>query len=391
MSHHVEYERAGGKLISPATVVLAGIVFITFCIIAYRFIFGLGPVSNMSDGYPWGIWLGYDVAIGSAFACGGYAMAYVCYIANGWKYHSMIRSAILASMFGYILAGLSVMVDIGRYWNAYGFFMPSRMQINSVMLEVGLCIMAYCTVLLIEFAPVVLEKFQEFKPDNIARRIAEWVMPKLDKIMIFIVVLGMTLPTMHQSSLGSLFIASGTQLHPLWQTNLLPLLFLINAFMMGFAIVFFESGLSSAGFKRPYEMEVLGLTKVIPVVIAIWLVVRFVDLAVRGQLGAIFTSGAMSGAFIVEIACLVAAFILFRKKLGPRAAFYAGMLLCIGGGLYRFNVYITGFSAGPGFNTYFPSFVEFFVTFGFVALEILGYIILARLLKILPKPHASAH
>ena len=387
MSH--EYEQVKGKIVTPAVVVSALAIVIMATFVIYRMFNGIGPITNLSDGYPWGIWLGYDVAIGSAFACGGYILAIICYIMNGWKYHPMIRSAVLASMFGYALAGASVMVDIGRYWNSYGFFVPSRMQINSVMFEVALCIMAYTTVLIIEFLPSVLDRFTLFKNDSIFKKVAIFVGPKLDKVLIFIIVLGVTLPSMHQSSLGSLFIIMGTKLHVLWQTNLLPLLFLLNAMTLGLAIVFFETGLASAGFKRRYEYEALDLAKFAAVVSGLWLVVRFGDLIYRGEIAAMYNSGAMSGAFWAEIILIAIPFLIFLSKPGPKMAFYAGLLLCLGGGIYRFNVYVTGFNAGPGFEIYFPSFPEFMVTFGFVAVEVFAYLVLVKLLRIFPKEHAA--
>ena len=198
----------------------------------------------MSDGYPWGIWIAYDVATGTAIACGGYAVAILVYIRNHMRYHPLIRSCILTSMFGYGLAGFSVMVDLGRPWNAYNFFVPSKWQANSAMFEVALCVMAYSTVLIIEFLPAILYSLETsrwrrlqmvmdrlhplFAPDKDAvlgkigyvRAAAAWLRPRLEKVLIFIIVLGITLPTMHQSSLGSMLLIAATKLHPLWHSPL---------------------------------------------------------------------------------------------------------------------------------------------------------------------------
>ena len=128
MSHEKEYAVHKAPIFTPTFFVVLIIVLIGVGLMAYRYWMGVGAVSNLSDGWPWGIWLAYDVAVGSAIACGGYVMAITVYIMNKFKYHSMIRSAVLASMFGYCLAGLSIMVDIGRYWNSYGFFIPERIS-----------------------------------------------------------------------------------------------------------------------------------------------------------------------------------------------------------------------------------------------------------------------
>ncbi|HLO26007.1 MAG TPA: Ni/Fe-hydrogenase cytochrome b subunit [Geobacteraceae bacterium] len=217
--HHDEFQRLEGKIFTRSFFILLTLTVIGFYLIAVRYIKGIGAVSNMSDGYPWGIWITYDVATGTAIACGGYAMAILIYIRNRMHYHSMIRSAILTSMFGYGLAGFSVMVDLGRPWNAYNFFIPSKWQANSAMFEVALCVMAYSTVLMIEFLPAILTTLENargvrlqrlllwFSPRLVpdgdrlqaglerVRTVAAWLRPRLDKVLIFIIVLGITLPT----------------------------------------------------------------------------------------------------------------------------------------------------------------------------------------------------
>ena len=117
MSKQREYAIHKAPILTPAFFIVLAVICIGMALVVYRYFVGIGPVSNLSNGYPWGIWLSYDVATGSAIACGGYVLAVTVYIMNNFKYHSMVRSAVLASMFGYSLAGLSVMVDIGRYWN----------------------------------------------------------------------------------------------------------------------------------------------------------------------------------------------------------------------------------------------------------------------------------
>src|SRR6266581_537809 len=298
--HHDEFQRLEGKIFTKSFFILLTLTLIGFYLIAVRYIKGIGAVTNMSDGYPWGIWITYDVATGTAIACGGYAMAILIYIRNRMHYHPMIRSAVLTSMFGYGLAGFSVMVDVGRPWNAYNFFIPSKWQANSAMFEVALCVMAYTTVLLLEFLPAVLttlektewntlqlfmNKLHQYtginRPERMDERldsvkeVAAWLKPRLDKVLIFIIVLGITLPTMHQSSLGSLLLIASTKLHPLWHTGFLPLLFLINCIYIGYAIVIIESIFSSHAFNRSFEVEELaGLAGIIPWLTVIWLSVR---------------------------------------------------------------------------------------------------------------------
>ncbi|MBE2889698.1 Ni/Fe-hydrogenase cytochrome b subunit [Geobacter anodireducens] len=412
-SHHDEYQVQPGTILTRPFFILLFFVLVGLALIAYRFFAGVGAVTGLSDGYPWGIWIAYDVATGTAFACGGYALALLIYIMNRWKYHPLIRSAILTSVFGYCLAGFSVMVDLGRYWNAYGFFMPSRWQGNSVMFEVALCVMSYSTVLIIEFLPAVLYTLEHSKwkwvresshwlyarliPDtegfrnglaNVSKA-AGHLQVRLDKVLIFFIVLGITLPSMHQSSLGSMMIIAGEKLSPLWQTGFLPLLFLINCIFIGYSTVMFESILSSFGFKRAYEVhELSGIARIVPWVAGLWMAIRFGDLIWRNQIPTILTFDKNALFFLLEVLLIGGgAFMMLsrRNRLSPRLLFLSGAILMLGGGLYRFNVYLIGFNPGEGWS-YFPSVAEFLITVGIIAIEILGYLTLVKIFPVMPNP-----
>jgi Ni/Fe-hydrogenase subunit HybB-like protein len=319
-------------------------------------------------------------------------------------------------MFGYGLAGFSVMVDLGRPWNSYNFFIPSKWQANSAMFEVALCVMAYSTVLIIEFIPAILTTIENTKwermrmvrdwlhpriaPDADAmmdklervRGGAAWLKPRLNKVLIFFIVLGITLPTMHQSSLGSLLLIASTKLHPLWHTGFLPLLFLINCVFIGYAIAILESIISCYAFKRPYEVEELsGLAGLIPWVTVIWLSVVVGDLASRGQVGAALKLDFYSSFFLAEFFLVgIGSALLFSRKMrrSPRWLFISAAMIVLGGALYRFNVYLIGFNPGKGWR-YFPSFAEVMITVGIVALEILGYKVFVKLFPVLP--NAAMH
>ena len=410
--HHHEFQKQEGNILTPSFFVLLGLTLIGVAIVLFRFVKGVGAVTNMSDGYPWGLWLAYDVAVGSAFACGGYAMGLLIYIGNRMHYHPMIRSCLLTSMFGYALAGLSVMIDIGRPWNAYNFFVPSQWQINSVMFEVAMCIMGYTVVLIIEFMPAVLysletskwrrlREFADSLPRFLApdkdrmeahiqrvRKTAGLIRPILEKFLVFFIALGVTLPTMHQSSLGSLLLIAVTKLHPLWHTGFLPLLFLINCIYLGFAMVVFESVCSSHVYKRPFEIrELSGLGSIIPWLTILWLAVTFGDLAHRHQLAAAFRFDFYSCVFLVNIALLAAGALILasaKNRQSPRKLFAAALLIVLGGGLYRMCVYLIGFNPGPGWH-YFPSLPEIIVSVSIVAFEILAYQVLIKLVPVFPK------
>jgi len=416
MAQSEEFQKLEGKIFTKSFFILLTVVLIGFFFVGVRYVKGIGAVSNMSDGYPWGIWITYDVATGTAIACGGYAVAILVYIRNRMQYHPLIRSAILTSMFGYGLAGFSVMVDLGRPWNAYNFFIPSKWQANSAMFEVALCVMAYSTVLIIEFIPAILTAIEKSKwermnlvrnwlhpriaPDQktmndkleMVRLGAAWLKPRLNKVLIFFIVLGITLPTMHQSSLGSLLLIASTKLHPLWHTGFLPLLFLLNCIFIGYAIAILESIISCYSFGRRYEIEELsGLAGLVPFVTVIWLCVVIGDLAYRGQVSAALNGDFYSSYFMAEFLLVAAgSLLLFFKKLrrSPRWLFISASLIVLGGCLYRFNVYLIGFNPGKGWR-YFPSFAEVMITVGIVALEILGYKVFVALFPVLP--NTSGH
>jgi Ni/Fe-hydrogenase subunit HybB-like protein len=418
MGHEHEYQQLEGKIFTRSFFILLFVVAVGFFFVGVRFVKGIGAVSNMSDGYPWGIWITYDVATGTAIACGGYAVAILVYIRNRMQYHPLIRSAILTSMFGYGLAGFSVMVDLGRPWNSYNFFIPSKWQANSAMFEVALCVMAYSTVLIIEFLPAILTTIETTRwerlhrvrdwlhpriaPDaaNLVNRLewvkagAAWLKPRLNKVLIFFIVLGITLPTMHQSSLGSLLLIASTKLHPLWHTGFLPLLFLINCVFIGYAIAILESIISCYSFKRPFEVEELsGLAGLIPFVTVIWLSVVVGDLIYRGQVGAALRLDFYSFFFLLEFLLVgIGSTILFsaKNRRSPRWLFVSAAMIVLGGALYRFNVYLIGFNPGKGWR-YFPSFAEVMITVGIVALEILAYKVFVKLFPVLPNAGKHGH
>jgi Ni/Fe-hydrogenase subunit HybB-like protein len=282
------------------------------------------------------------------------------------------------------------------------------------MFEVALCVMAYSTVLIIEFLPAILYSLETsryrrmqmvmdhlhpfFSPGKDAvlgkidyvRSSAAWLRPRLEKVLIFIIVLGITLPTMHQSSLGSMLLIAATKLHPLWHSPFLPLFFLINCIYIGYSIAILESVISSYAFRRPYETRQLsGLAGIIPWLATLWLVVIVVDLARRGQLGAVGRFDIYSCFFLLEFALLAFGSLILcskRNRLSPRWLFVSAALIVLGGALYRFNVYLIGFNPGKGW-IYFPSLAEVMISVGIIAIELLGYQVLVKMVPVLPRVH----
>jgi len=370
----------GGSPVNAATLILGVLVLAALAVMAVRFTSGLGAVTNINDGYPWGIWVVYDVVIGSAFACGGFTMALVVYIFNQGQYHPLVRPALLASLFGYTLAAASVMVDLGRYWNFWHIFWPGYAHVDSVMFEVALCISIYVLVMWIEFSPAFLEKLGMTD----ARR-------KLSRVMFLFIGLGVLLPAMHQSSLGSMVVIFGQRIDPLWRSGwALPLLFLMTAVLLGFAVVVFEATLVAVGFGRTFETGLLSrLARLMWGLLLAYLAVRVGDITLRGAWGDAFAPTVQAACFWVEMAAFAAPAWLLASgaaRRNPGRLFGSAALLMLGGFMLRVNVYLVGYEPGAGYG-YFPSVPEMTVTAGLIALEILGYIVFVRRLPVLPAQH----
>lgn len=356
----------GGKVFTIPFIVGLVVVALMFFFLAQRFLYGLGPVTGMSDGYPWGIWIAYDVNVGTAFACGGYAMAILIYIFNRGEYSPLLKPAILTSFMGYALAGFSIFFDIGRYWNMYNIFLPWHFNWHSVMFEVAVCIAAYILILLLETAPPFLKKF---KLHNIEQ--------KLNKVLFVVVALGLLLPTMHQASLGSLMVLAGNKMNPLYWSQALPLLFLLAAILLGYAFVVFEATLAGVGYKNPSEKHLLKkLSTLLPWLIGGFLVIRLQDINARGALDAMFAGDLAGNFFLLETLLLLAAFFVLlpsRHRRSSIMVLWASFMVLLGAGLYRLDTYLIGFTPGDGWH-YFPTTPEVIITFGIISIKILVYV-----------------
>jgi Ni/Fe-hydrogenase subunit HybB-like protein len=261
-------------------------------------------------------------------------------------------------------------------------YWPWSANPNSVMFEVAICITLYIIVMWIEFAPTFFEKFGM----DAAKR-------KLSKIMFIIIALGTLLPMMHQSSLGTLWVVLGSQVHPLWQTPIVPLLFLLTAIIIGYAVVLFESCVASSAYRRSIEMNLLTpMAKVMLGLVAVYIVVRFGDLVWRGALGLAFGMTLEALMFWFEMACFFAPFLLIgsvAQRRSPARLFLAGIAIMLGGSLLRLNGFLIGYDTGGGYQ-YFPSLTEVLVTVGMFSIEVLGYIIITRRFPVLPREEAHA-
>lgn len=378
MSGHPDRLR-GAPLLSPLTLVLGLLVLVGGFFLLKRFIFGLGAVTHLSAGYPWGLWVTWDLIIGTAMGCGGFAMATLIYVFNKGQYHRLMRPALLTSLFGYALAGFAAVFDLGRWWQFYNLLLPWHWQFNSVMLETALCVVAYTVLLVIEFSPAVLERFG----------LKRW-RRRIQGAMWFIIALGLLLPLMHQSSLGTILLVLGHKLSPLYNTPWLPLLFVTSALTMGYALVIVEATVVTRSFRLASEHALLSrLSKVVGWLLAGWLAFRWLDILWRGALGDALTVSALAGSFWIEN--LLALFAVYAF-LSPKArddevmTFLGGVALMLYGFAYRINAYLIAYQPAVEGYQYFPSVPELLVTVGGISLGILLYLVFIKSFPVLNLP-----
>jgi Ni/Fe-hydrogenase subunit HybB-like protein len=364
-----------------ALAILAAGAYATFL----RFTRGIGSMTNLGDHYPWGLWIGFDILCGVGLAAGGFTITTAVYIFHLEKLRPIVRPTVLTAFLGYVLVVCALMFDLGRPWNiwrAMVWWNP-----HSVMFEVAWCVMLYTTVLALEFSPVVFERLKWGK-----------ALKAVKAVVVPLVTLGCLLSTLHQSSLGSLYLILPTKLYPLWYSPLLPVLFWISAIATGMAMVIFESGMSARAFGRALEFDLLkGISKVMALFLGVFLLVRFIDLGSRGALDEAFRlTGAGSyeaRMFWLETGLLALAGMLVlipKVRANPQALWAAGTLEVCGFLVNRLNVATTGLDASSGVR-YFPSWGEIAITLSVVVVGLMVFRMAVRHLPIFGEaPHEAA-
>jgi len=350
-----------------ALVMIAG-GYATYIRIAH----GLGASTNLSDQFPWGLWIGFDILCGVGLAAGGFTLAATVHIFNLEKYKPIVRPAILTAFLGYLLVILALMFDLGlpyRIWHPLIMWNP-----NSVMFEVAWCVTLYTTVLSLEFIPVVFERLGWRAP-------LRW----MRIVMIPLVIAGVILSTLHQSSLGSLYLIVPHKLDPLWYTPLLPVLFFVSAVCVGLAMTIFESWHSSKAFSRQLELPLLaGMARVLAVLLAAFLVMRFSDLLRRGVLPAVWEPRTESYLFLLEIGLMLAPMLLLfspRIRSNATSLYGCAVMVIFGFVTHRLNVSVTGMEAGSG-ASYVPKWTEAAITLSIIALGFAVFRLAAKWLPI---------
>lgn len=339
---------------------------------ALRFIKGLGYVTNLNDQTPWGLWIGFDVLCGVALAAGGFTVTAIVHIFAQKKYYPILRSTVLTAFLGYVLVCVGLVYDLGRPQNMWHVLIMGNP--HSVMFEVAWCVMLYTTVLLLEFSPVVFERLSLHYPAAI-----------IHKISIFLVLAGVLLSTLHQSSLGTLFLVVPNKLYQLWYTPFLPVMFFVSAIVVGFAMVIFESYMSYYFFKKKLERSIIiDLAHFLLVMIIFYLAIKFQDLFARGTLSALLKPRLETYCFWLEIILLAVpmAVLAVRKfRIKENIIFLCSVSTILGVIVNRFNVSIVGLYAYNR-SLYIPSFYEIVISVFLVTIGVIVFGLAVKYLNI---------
>jgi Ni/Fe-hydrogenase subunit HybB-like protein len=386
MSTHDHAAPVKVPFFSTGTKIVFGIMLAGLAAYAYRLIFGIGAATNLDDQYPWGIWIAIDVASGVALAAGGFTTAALADVFHKERYHVITRPALLTAMLGYTFVVIGLLADLGRYYNVWHPMLPSMWQGNSVLFEVGMCVMVYLTVLYIEFLPIVVERFKGRVnlpgPLRMFNRLTEsWLAVCerfLGRFVSLFIIAGVVLSCLHQSSLGTLMVIAPSKMHPIWYTPISPLLFLLSAISVGFPMVIFESILASKSLKLKPETPVLAsIAKYTPVLLGIYLAIRVGDLTIREVWPYVFAGSIQSVMFMIEIGVgvITPIILLSMSKVRHSVAglFTAASMVIFGVALNRINVFLVAYKPLYATKTYFPSIFEVMVTIGLISALVLVY------------------
>lgn len=340
----------------------------------YRWMYGLGPTTNLSDMRGWGIWISFDMMAGIGLAAGAFTVAAVVYIFNLKQFYPIVRATILTGFISYILAALTLLADLGfplRIWHLIIYN-----NIHSPLFEVGWCVMLYSAVLALEFSPVLFESLHWKVPLKIIR-----------SITIPLIVAGITLSTLHQSSLGTMLTIMPYRIHPLWYSPLLPVYYYLTAIAAGLAMVVFESYHSARTYGYKFELKlVASLTKAIPYVLALYLIIKIGELIVTGEYIYLLKGDLASVLYIIEImGGVVVPMLMFadpKTRNTSNGIIWAAWYTMGGLIINRVNTALV-FMNGA---LYIPAWSEIAVSVGLTCLGIIFFDAAVRFLPLFPEP-----
>lgn len=357
-----------GKLLTPFNVITGGIILSGLVMIAIRFAFGLGAVSNLSQNYPWGIWIGFDVVTGVAFAGGAYVLCFVVHILKIKKYEPIIRVTVLNGFLAYVFYAGALLLDLGRPWNVINPIIGNAFGLSSVLFLVAWHFLLYMICEFLEFSPVVAQWLNWPK----ARRI-------LEGLSTGAVIFGITLSTLHQSGLGALFLLAPTKVHPLWYSGNIPVMFFVSSIFAGLSMVMIESFFTQKAFKdrighelhAAHDSILLGLGKGAVGALFAYIFLKLIDFVHYKQWVHLDTP--MGYWYLFEIVGFVllptALFLQAIRMRSAKLVQFTAFLTAAGVILNRLNVSVIGFKWYEAVR-YYPSWIEIWITLAIISMEL---------------------
>ncbi|MBZ0102772.1 MAG: Ni/Fe-hydrogenase cytochrome b subunit [Thermoanaerobaculia bacterium] len=377
--------RPKGPLLTPFNLISVPVILLGIGILVQRFIYGLGSVTNLSQAYPWGLWIGFDVVTGVAFAGGAYVLTFVVYVMRLEKYHPIVRATVLNGLLAYVFYAGALVLDLGRPWNVINPIIGNSFGYNSVLFLVSWHFLLYMLTEVLEFSPAVAEWLGWKR----ARRI-------LSAMTLGAVIFGVTLSTLHQSGLGALFLMAKPKIHPLWYTEFIPILFFASSIFAGLSMVILEGSISERVFRAQLDRKkhgshddlLLGLGKGAAISLFVYYFFKLLVFLHDRQWDLLQTGwGAW---YLVEVLgfvlvpCVLFTYAVRNRRVGLLRVAAAGAL--IGILLNRLNISIIAFNWQEPVR-YFPSWQEYVVTATVIFTEIWVFRWIVLRLPVLREAH----
>lgn len=357
-----------GKLLTPFNIISIPIMILGLILIVIRFWKGLGSVTNLTQDVPWGLWIGFDVVTGVAFAGGAYVLTFMVYILNMQKYHSIVRITVLNGFLAYVFYAGALLLDLGRPWNVINPIIGNSFGTSSVLFLVAWHFLLYMIAQLIEFSPAVAEWLGAKR----ARKI-------LSGMTVGAVIFGITLSTLHQSGLGALYLMAKDKIHPLWYSEFIPVMFFVSSIFAGLSMVIFEGSISHKVFSdqisehnhRSHNSIVIGLSKICAVAMFAYFFLQIL-VFVHGKHWDLLVTP-MGYWYLVEMIGFVLLpmmlFIYSYRHKNINMIKVAAILTMLGVIINRLNVTVIGFKWDAAIR-YIPTWMELVVTLAVIFTEI---------------------
>jgi len=358
-------------LLTPWPIIAAVIFGLAIFVAFKRYVFGIGSVANLTDVAPWGLWIGFDILTGVGLAAGGFIITTTVYIFGREKFRPIVRMSILTAFLGYLVFVWGLLLELGRPWFIWHAIV--YWNIHSPLFEVAWCVMLYSTVLALEFSQVVFDKFGLKKLQHIFHLVS-----------VPLVITGALLSTLHQSTLGTLFVIAPGKVYPLWYSGIIPVIFFVSCVAGGLAMVMFEAYLSKRFFNHEISMDIMRpISRGLVYALGIFGLVRFADLMTRGDLGYMFRNAPETLYFWIETFLLIIIPLVLlnlrRTMYSEKGMMFAALSTVLGFVMHRINVVTTAFSRVNG--GYLPSWEEYLITLSLVTM---GFCIIGLIVRFFP-------